>query len=92
MKKSKGNSRRSRQIRKQLELLSLCRNAHNTTMQSYMAVLTVLMESLRTKTRWLFFGILCYLNYQKLFTTLFYYFKGRVTQIFPILLLVQRER
>jgi hypothetical protein len=48
---SKGKSRRARQIQKQQKHLRLCRNAHTTTMQNYLAVLMVLMEDIHAQKR-----------------------------------------
>ena len=46
MEKSKGKSKRARHLRKQLELVALCRNADTTDMRSYLSVLVVLIEAL----------------------------------------------
>ena len=46
MEKSKGKSKRARHLRKQLELVALCRNADTTDMRAYLSVLVVLIEAL----------------------------------------------
>jgi hypothetical protein len=56
MKESRGRSRRAFQMRKQLELMNLCRNSSKTSMKNYLSVLIVLMEHLHGNARlWLIF-------------------------------------
>ena len=46
MLNSKGRSKRARHLRKQLELVALCKNAATTNMKSYLSVLVVLIEAI----------------------------------------------
>jgi hypothetical protein len=67
MKKSKGRSRKARYLRKQQELLQLCKNAHKTSMTNYLAVLVVLVEALHIDKRWM----ICF------------YFSNNLTSVLP---------
>jgi hypothetical protein len=58
MEKSRGKSRRARQLRKQLELISVCKNANNTSMKTYLAVLVALVDSLYVLPRWFFWWVI----------------------------------
>jgi hypothetical protein len=49
--KAKGKSRRAKQLRKQMELLTLCRSAHKTDIKSYLSTLVSQIDSLYSDKR-----------------------------------------